>query len=144
MQARRGPRPAQLIRQHPAAPIRQEASGGPLPPWGRRRAWGALRSAAAGTASWTGRYDGGRGAWAYPPRGLDRAACLRTVHRPEAPGGLILEDCSPESGERRRCAGPSLFELLVLLRGAILGAQASGPSLRRAGGALTRTASRVT
>ncbi|KAJ1153156.1 hypothetical protein NDU88_005918 [Pleurodeles waltl] len=108
------------------------------------KAWGALRRAAAGTASWTWRYRAGRGAWAYPPRGLDRTACLGPVHRPEAPGGLILEDCSPEVDERRRCAEPSLFGLLVLLCSAILGAQASGPGLRRAGGALTWTAPRVT
>ncbi|KAJ1098848.1 hypothetical protein NDU88_003955 [Pleurodeles waltl] len=83
-------------------------------------------------------------AWVYPPRGLDRAACFRPVHRPEAPGGLILDDCSSEAGEGRWFAGPSLFGLLVLLRSAVLGAQASRNGLRRAGGALTRTAPRVT
>ncbi|KAJ1199808.1 hypothetical protein NDU88_003640 [Pleurodeles waltl] len=75
----------------------------------------------------------GRGAWAYLPRSLDRAACLRPVNRPETPGGVILEACSPEAGERRQFVGPSLVGLLVLLRGAVLGAQASGPGLHRAG-----------
>ncbi|KAJ1161184.1 hypothetical protein NDU88_001671 [Pleurodeles waltl] len=88
-------------------------------PYGTRR---------RGTASWTWRYRAGRGAWAYLLRSLDRAACLGQVNRPETPGGLILEACSPEVSERRQFTGPSLVGLLVLLRGAVLGAQASGPS----------------
>ncbi|KAJ1152821.1 hypothetical protein NDU88_005596 [Pleurodeles waltl] len=101
--------------------MRQEAPGGLLLPWERRRAREDLRRKEAGTACWTRRYRAGRGAWACLPRGLDCAACLRPVNRPKTPGGLILEACSPEASERRQFAGPSLVGLLVLLRGAVLG-----------------------
>ncbi|KAJ1186805.1 hypothetical protein NDU88_003585 [Pleurodeles waltl] len=107
----------------------------PGKPYGARR---------RGTASWTWRYHAGKGAWACLPRGLDRAACRGPVNRPEMPGGLILEACSPEASERRQFAGSSSFGLLMLLRSIVLGAQASGPGLHRAGGALAQTAPRVT
>ncbi|KAJ1135327.1 hypothetical protein NDU88_001767 [Pleurodeles waltl] len=126
--------------------------------WGplRGSAWGA--AAPLGTTQSRGSLMARRGG-GWPP-GHGAIALVGGPGLPAAwPGSRCLPQASESTrdtlgphigglqprGERKETVcGTIVVGLLVLLRGAVLGAQASEPGLHRAGGALAQTAPRVT